>query len=353
MATDLSNSSNDTIGVIGAGSFGTVMANVMAENAPVLLLARRQEVADAINKTRFHKNQEIHPNITLTTNVEEFASRCQLICPVIPSASFSKMLDQFSPYLKPYHILIHATKGLDIIMPEGEKLRTLETIDRDSVKSMSELIYEKTAVRRVGCIAGPNLSKEIAAGQPAATVVASPFDEVINEGMNALRSSRFRVNASKDLRGIEMAGVLKNIMAIASGILTGLGYGHNTRAILITGGLAEMATLGQAFGADPRAFLGLAGIGDLVATCYSPDSRNHTVGYRLAKGEKLDDIIEDMEEVAEGVKTICIAHALSNRYRIPTPFTNMLHKVLFRDLDIKQGMKIMMEYPSLADVDFI
>lgn len=329
------------------------MANVMAENTPVLMLARRQEVVDEINRTRKHKGQDIHPNITLTTDHEEMAKRCQLICPVVPSASFGKMLDGLSSFLTPSHILIHATKGLDVSVPEGLTLRTLETIDRTKVKTMSELIYEKTVVRRVGCIAGPNLAKEIAQGQPAATVVASPFDEVVGEGMRALKSHRFRVHASRDLRGIELAGVLKNIMAIASGMLSGLDYGHNTRAILITGGLAEMATLGKAFGADPRAFLGLAGIGDLVATCYSPSSRNHTVGYRLAKGEKLDEIIEDMEEVAEGVKTICIARALAMKYRIPVPMTNMLHKVLFQGMDMRQGMKIMMEYPIMADVNFI
>ncbi|MFK7971339.1 MAG: NAD(P)H-dependent glycerol-3-phosphate dehydrogenase [Bacteroidia bacterium] len=349
----MSNTSSQIKGVIGAGSFGTVIANVMAENGPVLMLARRQEVADKIMSTRQHKGQEIHPNITLTTSHEEIAERCEMICPVVPSASFGKMLDSISPFLKPSHILIHATKGLDIEVPEGKTLRTLETIDRTKVKTMSELIYEKTVVRRVGCIAGPNLAREIAQGQPAATVVASPFEEVVNEGMEALRSSRFRVHASRDLRGIELAGVLKNIMAIASGMLTGLDYGHNTRAILITGGLAEMATLGKAFGADPRAFLGLAGIGDLVATCYSPSSRNHTVGYRLAKGEKLEDIIEDMEEVAEGVKTICIAYALGMKYRIPIPMTHMLHKILFQGMDIRKSLNIMMDYPIQADVGFI
>lgn len=339
--------------MIGAGAFGTVMANVMAENGPVLLYARRQEIADKITQTQQHKDQKIHPNIAVTTDIAEIANSCELICPVVPSASFGMMLESIAPYLRPYHVLIHATKGLDINMPDGLTLRTLETIDRTRVKSMSELIYEKTLVRRVGCIAGPNLSKEIAKGQPAATVVASPFDTVIKMGMEALRSSRFRVNASKDLRGIELAGVFKNIMAIASGILAGLDYGHNTRALLITGGLAEMATLGKAFGADPRAFLGLAGIGDLVATCYSPTSRNYTVGYRLAQGEQLEDIIADMEEVAEGVKTICIARALSAQYRIPAPITHSLHKVLFGGRDIRQGMQLLMEYPFQADVDFI
>jgi glycerol-3-phosphate dehydrogenase (NAD(P)+) len=325
----------------------------MAENAPVLLLARRQEVIDEIVRTRRHKGQEIHPNIDFTTSHEEIANRCQLIVPAVPSANFGKMLDVLAPFLKPSHILIHATKGLDVTVPEGLTIRTLQTISRKQVKTMSELIYEKTVVKRVGCIAGPNLAREIAEGQPAATVVASPFDEVIEEGMKVLRSQRFRVNASKDLRGIELAGVLKNIYAIASGILSGLEYGHNTRAILISGAIAEMATLSKPFGADPRAFLGLAGVGDLVATCYSPTSRNHTVGYRLAKGEMLDEIIEDMEEVAEGVKTTCIVRALAARYNIPVPMTNMLHRVLFQGKDIRKGMEIMMEYPVQADVEFI
>ncbi|MEZ4684915.1 MAG: NAD(P)-binding domain-containing protein, partial [Bacteroidia bacterium] len=152
----MSTLSEHIIGVIGAGSFGTVLANVMAENAPVLLLARRQEVADRITESRKHKGQDIHPNIRLTTSIEEIANRCQLIVPVIPSVSFGKMLNELAPFLKPSHILIHATKGLDITVPEGESLQTLEMIDRKHVKTMSELIYERTVVKRVGCIAGPN-----------------------------------------------------------------------------------------------------------------------------------------------------------------------------------------------------
>ena len=341
------------VGIIGAGSFGIALANIMAENQPVWLLARREEVMHCVNDERRHKGQDIHPQVRASLDMEALARRCDLIFPVVPSADFGEMIRRLAPLLSPAHMLIHATKGLDVALPPGQTLATMQTLEKEQVKTMSELIYEESVVRRIGCVAGPNLAREIAQGQPAATVVASHFDEVIRHGRAALHSSRFRVHASHDLLGIELAGVLKNIMAIGAGMLAGLGYGQNTRALLVSRGLAEMVVLGKKLGANPRAFLGLAGLGDLVATCSSPSSRNYTVGFRLAQGEKLADIIADMEEVAEGVKTIYIAQALSQRYHIPAPITEALYRVLHEQLDIQKGMQLLMEYPLLADVDFI
>ncbi len=340
-------------GVIGAGSFGTAIANIMAENGKVLLLARRQEIADQIHTTRTLKGRKMHENIHVTTSHEELASSCGLIFPIVPAAAFRNMLQQLSPYLHPYHILIHGTKGLDVRLPEGKVIHEVETLEKEEVKTMSELIVEETVVRRVGCMAGPNLSFEIFDGQPAATVVASHFDEVIREGSAVLRSRRFRVHANHHLIGIELAGVLKNIMAISAGILEGLGYGHNTRSLLIARGMAEIIHLGKGLGADPKAFLGLAGIGDLVATCSSSHSRNFTVGHRLAKGETLAQIIESMDEVAEGVNTTCIMRALANRYKLPAPITQAVYRVLFEGMDIQRGLRLLMEYPFTEDVEFI
>jgi glycerol-3-phosphate dehydrogenase (NAD(P)+) len=345
--------SDEWVGVVGAGTFGTTIANILAENRNVLLLARRKEMADQMIQTRFHKGQQLDERIDITIDPEKLASRCDLIFPVVPSASFREMVCDLAPFLHPYHILIHATKGLDVLLDEGEEIQDLKSLSKGEIKTMSQLIYEETVVRRVGCIAGPNLASEIAEGQPAATVVASQFDEVIREGQLALRSSRFRVHATNDLLGIELAGALKNIFAIAAGILEGQGLGDNTLALLITRGLAEMVALGKAMGADPRAFLGLAGIGDLVATCNSSYSRNHTLGKRLSDGEKLNDILDDMEEVAEGVNTICIAKAIATHYKISAPITQALHRVLFEGMDIPKGMRLLMEHPFRADVNFI
>lgn len=346
-------SSPDTAGVVGAGSFGLALANLLAANRPVLLYARRPEVVEALRETRRHGGREIRPEVEVTNDLAALAQRCELIFPVVPSTAFPEMLHQLAPHLLPSHKLIHGTKGLYVHLPEGETLQTVKQLRREDVRTMSELIKEETVVRRIGCVAGPNLASEIYEEQPAATVVASPFDEVIREGQAALRSGRFRVHGNHDLFGIELAGVLKNIMAIAAGILHGLGYGDNTRALLVTRGLAEMIYVGRSLGADVRSFLGLAGIGDLVATCSSPLSRNFTVGYRLGKGEALDDILASMDEIAEGLNTVSIVRALTVGQRISAPITLTLYRTLFEDMDIARGMRLLMEFPFTDDVDFI
>ncbi|MEM6345817.1 MAG: NAD(P)H-dependent glycerol-3-phosphate dehydrogenase [Bacteroidota bacterium] len=345
--------SNKKVGVIGAGSFGTTVANLLAQNQSVLLYDRSAEKLTDLAQSRRFKDYEMAENIAYTNDLEKLTSECRLIFPVIPSQYFRSLLADLGPYLTPGHSLIHAIKGLDVSLAEGESLQSVGKLSRNQVKTMSELIRSETMVARVGCVAGPNLAGEIAEGMPAATVVASPFDQVISEGKAALRSSNFRVHASQDILGIELAGVLKNVMAIASGILGGLGYGDNTRALLITRGLAEMANIGKKLGADPRAFLGLAGVGDLVATCYSPRSRNYTVGYRLAKGETLEEITASMEEVAEGVKTVCIVKALASHYRISAPISQALFRTLFDGMEIERGMRLLMEFPFSEDVDYI
>ena len=345
--------SNEYVGVIGAGSFGTALANILAENKRVLLYARRLEVVESLRKNPIFKDWTLNAEIEYTNDLEEIANRCYVIFPVVPSGNFKEMMQDLSPYLHPYHILIHGTKGLSVGLEEGERLSEIDSLSRDRIRTMSELIREESNVRRVGCMAGPNLASEIGKKHPSATVVASHFDEVLREGKNALRSKHLRVHESHDLLGIELAGVLKNIMAIVAGILYGMGYRENTRAMLVTRGLAEIITLGKGLGADPRAFLGLAGIGDLVATCTSPLSRNFTVGLRLANGESLDDIVDNMEEVAEGLKTVCIARALANYYKIPAPITKALYKTLFQAMDINRGLRLLMEYPFREDVEFI
>ena len=345
--------SPEIVGVVGAGSFGSVIANLIAPNKPVLLYARRPEVVEALRRERRYKHYEIRPEVKVTSDLAEVARRCTLIFPVVPSENFRDMIQELAPHLSPAHMLIHATKGLDVQLSKGQRIETIETLKREQIKTISELIRQETVVLRVGCIAGPNLAAEIAEGQPAATVVASHFDEVIREGQAALRSGRFRVHGNHELLGIELAGVLKNIMAIAAGALHGLGYGDNTRALLITRGMAEMVYVGKGLGAEAKAFLGLAGIGDLVATCSSMRSRNFTVGYRLARGETLDQILTDMEEIAEGVKTVCIVRALAAQYKIPAPITQVLYKVMFEGLEVERGMTLLMEYPFREDVEFL
>lgn len=343
----------EPVGVIGAGAFGTALANILARNGPVLLYARRAEVVSQMLATRQHKGQVLHKRVMPTHDLLRIPQECTLMFPVIPSQNFPGMLEQLGPLLKPWHIVIHGTKGLYVSLPAGASVASIPTLDRSQVHTMSELIRAQSLVLRIGCVAGPNLAAEIARGDPTAAVVASRFDEVIEVGCDALRNPWFRVHGSHDLEGIELAGVLKNVIAIASGIIHGLGFGDNTLGLLVTHGLAEMAHIGKALGADPRAFLGLAGVGDLVATASSRNSRNFTVGYRLAGGESLSEIMADMEETAEGVNTVPIVRALAQRYKIPTPLTLALYRVLYEGMDIQQAIHRLMDLPFTEDVDFI
>lgn len=347
------NLSTKPVGVIGAGNFGSVIANILAYHRTVLLYARDPRVVEQINSTRLNRGHIINDRVVPTNDLADLAQRCDVIFPIIPSAHFRNMMKKLSPHLHPYHILIHGTKGFDITLPEGETIESVKSLSRDQVKTMSEVIQEESVVVRVGCLAGPNLSKELSQGQLGATVVASHYREVIVTGKRMLRNERFQVYENNDLLGVEIAGVLKNIIAIAAGALSGLGYGENAKGLLVSRGAVEMVYLGRALGGNVKAFLGVAGIGDLVATCSSPQSRNFTVGYRLAKGEKLQDILESMGEVAEGVNTIRIAKMCADHYKVRAMITETLHKVLFENLTVQEGLQYLMRYPLNVDIDFL
>ncbi len=336
------------VGVIGAGSFGTVVANLLAENAPVTLYARRPKVVAQMCDTRRSGAYELHPNVTPTNELTEVAG-CDVLFPVVASSGFRQTMRDLSPHVRPSHLLIHGTKGLDV------RDTTVHPLTREHVRTMSEVIREETVAVRIGCLAGPNLARELGEHQPAATVVASHFEEVVDTGQRLLRNDRFQVYGSTDLIGVELCGVLKNIIAIASGALSGLGLGENARALLVSRGLAEMIYLGKALGGDSEAFIGLAGVGDLVATCSSSNSRNFTVGYRLAQGETLEQITQDSEELAEGVNTTRIVKQLADYYRVAAPITRMLYRTLFEGVTVDRALEKLMKMPlgEGEDVDFL
>jgi glycerol-3-phosphate dehydrogenase (NAD(P)+) len=221
------------------------------------------------------------------------------------------------------------------------------------VKTISEVIQEESVVVRVGCLAGPNLSKELSEGHPAATVIASHFNEVIDIGKRLLRNETFQVYGNNDVVGVELAGILKNIIAIAAGALSGLGFGENAKGLLVSRGMVEMVYLGRALGGNTKAFLGVAGIGDLVTTCNSSLSRNFTVGNRLAKGETLQEILASTDEIAEGVKTVRIAKKCADHYKVRAPITNALYRVLFEDMTVQRALEFLMRYPLNVDIDFL
>lgn len=348
-----SNLSDKPVGVIGAGNFGTVIANMLAQGRKVLLYARNPEDVFRINATRQNRGYDVSEKVEAVNDFERIGKECEVIFPMVPSPHFRQMMTQLAPYLHPYHTLIHGTKGFDITLPKGETIETVKKLDRKMVKTMSEVISEESVVVRIGCLAGPNLSKELALRQPAATVVASHFNEVIQTGKKLLKSDRFQVYENSDIVGVEIAGVLKNIIAIASGALSGLGFGDNAKGLLISRGAVEMVYLGRALGGDLKAFLGVAGIGDLVTTCNSPKSRNFTVGYRLAKGEKLQDIIEDMKEVAEGINTVRIAKMCADHYKVRALITDRLYKVLFEGHTVEEALDFLLRFPLNVDIDFV
>jgi glycerol-3-phosphate dehydrogenase (NAD(P)+) len=342
------------VGVFGAGYFGTAVANLLAYNSDVLLFSRREDVVEEINKNHQHLGAKMSPRVRATMDVAELAQLCTLIFPIVPSNSFRKMMQALSPHLRPHHIIIHGTKGFDLKGLEEDDLdKPGITITRANVRTMSEVVREESSVVRVGCLSGPNLAAEIMAGQPAATLVGSRFREVIQAGQLSLNSSKFHVYGSYDMLGAELAGALKNIVALGSGIIGGLGLGRNIQGLLIARGLAEMVYFGKALGASSQAFIGVAGIGDLVATATSMNSRNYTFGTRLAKGETVETIRDTMPELAEGVRTLRIAHQLARHYKLHVPITTMLHAAVFEHYPLEKALEYLMTYPYAVDVDFL
>ncbi len=341
-----------TVGVIGAGSFGITLATILCHNVNVLVYSRQQAVVNAINDDHFHLRTQLSENIRATSDIECMASSCELLFAVVPSSAFRQMMKAFSPYLKPSHIIIQGTKGLDVSRISEEDWKSLNFCKKD-ICTMTEVIRQESNVVRVGCLSGPNLAREILSGQPAATVIASEFDEVIKLGQTVLASNKFFAFGSHDLKAAEIAGSFKNIIALASGILAGLGMGKNMQSLLITRGLREMIYFGTAMGTSGAAYLGVAGIGDLIATATSEDSRNYTFGKRLGSGEDFDHIMATSTEVVEGVRTLKIIYQLSRNENLDLPIVIVLHKVIFEGLDIRRGLKFLMTDTYAVDVDYI
>lgn len=281
----------DKVAVIGAGSWGTTVAAIASRSAPTVLWARRADLGDAID--RRHENPDYLPGIALpeslraTSSLEEAVVGAALIVMAVPSHGFRAVLTDLAPHAEPSVPVLSLAKGLE----QGTHLR------------MTEIVGQVMADHPAGVLTGPNLAREVVAGQPAATVVAMADQSIAREVQELLRTDTFRVYTNPDLVGCETAGATKNVLAIAAGMIQGLGLGDSSLATLITRGLAELGRFGVALGGDPMTMAGLAGVGDLVATCTSRLSRNRMVGELLGQGRTLDDVLGDMRMVAEGVKT--------------------------------------------------
>jgi glycerol-3-phosphate dehydrogenase (NAD(P)+) len=314
-------------GLLGGGSWGTTVASLIARNAPVKIWARCEDTVREINEE--HRNSKYLPGATLNSKlvathcIEEAVAGCDVLVMGVPSQHFRSVLEQASEHIRPWVPVISLTKGLEA----GTELR------------MTEIINQVLPGHPVGVLTGPNLAREIVAGQAAASVMAMEDDIIVRALQELFHSGLFRVYTNTDLIGCELGGVLKNVIAIAVGMGDGQGAGDNTRSALITRGLAEITRLGVAMGGRPETFAGLAGMGDLIATCTSPQSRNRHVGFELGKGRTVEEIVGEMLMVAEGVKSAPTVMALGERHGIEMPITGDVLSVLQGERTPRQAFR--------------
>ncbi len=304
-----------SVAVIGGGSWGTTVAHLAAHNARTVVWARDPDVARSINERhvneRYLDGYELHPDLRGTSDLAEAVRGADVVVMGVPSHGFREVLGQVKEHIRAWVPVVSLTKGLE----QGSRLR------------MTEIVNEILPGHPYGVLTGPNLAKEILAGYAAAAVIAMSDITVADELQKSFATDLFRVYTNHDLIGCEVAGALKNVMALASGMADGLGTGDNTRAAVITRGLAELTRLGVAMGGEPLTFSGLAGMGDLVATCISPQSRNRYVGEQLGKGLTVAEITEQMNQVAEGVKTTRVVMELAEQYDVEMPIAEQMYHV--------------------------
>jgi len=293
--------------VLGGGSWGTTVASLAATNTDTLLWARDADVADEINaehrNTRYLEDRLLTESLRATSDLAEAAEFADVLVVGLPTQTIRGVLADAAPHVRPWVPVLSLAKGLEV----------------ESRKRPTQIVGEELPGHPVGLMAGPNLAREVLGGFAAAAVIATPDDSVAQALQPLFRTTNFRVYRNLDLLGSELGGVLKNIIAIASGMADGLGVGDNTRALVITRGLAEMTRLGEAMGADARTFAGLTGMGDLMATCMSPLSRNRRVGEELARDRTLDEVLADMGQTAEGVKTARPVMQLATEFDVFMP----------------------------------
>ena len=314
-----------SVSVIGGGSWGTTVGHLAAHNAKTLLWARAPETVVEINESnvnrRYLEGYDLHPDLTATADLEEAARCADVLVMGVPSQAFRETLGRVGEFLRPWVPVVSLTKGLE----QGTR------------KRMSQLIHEVLPGHPAAVLTGPNLAKEILVGDAAAAVIATP-DPVVAETLQAVfATDRFRVYSNPDVIGCELGGALKNVIAIASGMADGLGTGDNTRAAVITRGLAELTALGVAMGGQQVTFAGLAGMGDLIATCISPQSRNRHVGEQLGKGRTIEEIVDEMNMVAEGVKTSTAVMELAEEYEVDVPITAQVRAVCHEGLSASEA----------------
>jgi glycerol-3-phosphate dehydrogenase (NAD(P)+) len=336
-------STPETVAVVGGGSWGTALANLLAEKLiPVSLWVFEEDLCEQMQKTK--ENTLYLPGVELSSflhpenNLAKVLAGKRIILMAVPSHVYRHVATQMLEFLKGPVVLVSATKGI-----ENESLKTMSGIWHQILPGSFNWDY--------AVLSGPSFAREVVKKAPTAVTVASASKEVA-EGVQKLFSTEyFRVYTSTDVIGVELGGALKNIIALAAGIVDGLGLGHNTRAALMTRGLAEMSRLGTSMGAEPLTFLGLAGVGDLVLTCTGDLSRNRTVGYKLGQGKKLSEILAEMRMVAEGVKTTRSVYHLSRQKEIDMPICEQMYRILYEDQPPERALAELMRRELKHEVD--
>jgi len=327
------------IGLLGGGSWGTTVASLVTRNAPVTLWARNPATVEEINTLR--TNRVYLPGATLpnklvaTNDIAEAVSDADVIVMAIPSQNFRSVLEEVGKHIRAWVPVISLTKGLEL----------------STSMRMTEIVNEVMPGHPVGVLTGPNLAREIMAGQAAASVIAMADDIIVRELQAVFKSGLFRVYTNNDVIGCELGGVLKNIIAIAVGMGDGQGAGDNTRSALITRGLAEITRLGVAMGGRPETFAGLAGMGDMIATCTSPQSRNRHVGVELGKGRDMKDIVAEMVMVAEGAKSAPAVMALAEKYGVEMPIASDVYRVLSGDATASRAFRGLLRVSAGAECE--
>jgi len=319
------------VAVVGAGSWGTTVAGLTCHNADTLLWARRKELADELNAD--HTNSSYLPDIRLpealrsSCDLAEAVHDADVIVMAVPSHGFRDVLVEVAEHARPWVPVLSLTKGLE----------------QGTQKRMTEVINEVLPDHPAGVLTGPNLAREVAVGHPAAAVVAMADRRIARALRPLFAGPSFLVFTNLDIIGCEVAAVVKNVLAIAAGMVDGMGFGDNTKATLLTRGLTEMTRLGVALGGQPLTFSGLAGMGDLIATCSSSKSRNHTVGEELGKGRPLDEIVGEMKMVAEGVKSSKVVMALAAEHGVEMPIAEQVEAVCHRGVSVVDAMGSLMQ----------
>lgn len=320
--------------VIGAGSWGTALANLLArKGVPTVLWSHEADVAEAIEREhrnpRYLSEVPLDPRLRATARMAEAVEGAEVVVSVSPSHVVRPVMAQAALSMRPDALVVSASKGIE--------QDTLHTMD-----GVLEEVLPREAALAATYLSGPSFALEVGLGQPTAVTIAGRFPPATARAQELFQTEYFRVYTSTDVVGVEVGGALKNVIAIAAGVVEGLGLGNNPRAALITRGLAEITRLGVAMGANPLTFAGLAGMGDLILTCTGALSRNRSVGVELGKGRKLEEILAGMTEVAEGVRTAQSAHDLARRVGVEMPIVDEVHALLFEGRDPRTAVERLM-----------